>query len=98
MVGVEQAGVSELPPARTWAGPVLVALVRRPGLWATAVRQVVRLAPTGWWRRRPWLPVPDPAYLRFRLVTQYGDGDHPPEPADVVTYLRWCRSYRAALR
>jgi hypothetical protein len=56
------------------------------------------LAAPGWWHRRPWLPLPDPAYLRFRLVTQYGDPEHAPEPADVVAYLHWCRSYRAALR
>lgn len=98
MVGVEQARVSDLPPARKWLGPVAVAVARRPWLWGTAVRQVVVLAPNGWWRRRPWLPVPDDAYLRFRLVTQYGDGGHPPEPEDLVAYLRWCRSYRAATR
>ena len=36
---------------------------------------------------------PDPAYLRFRLETQYGS-DHDPEPDDVVTYLHWCRTFR----
>ena len=56
------------------------------------------LAAPGWWRHRPWLPVPDPGYLEFRLITQYGDAGHPPEPADVVAYLHWCRAYRAALR
>jgi hypothetical protein len=44
------------------------------------------------------LPVPDPDYFRFRMLTQYGDADHAPEPADVVAYLHWCRSYRAVLR
>ena len=89
---------SRLPPLREWAGPVAAAVARRPWLWSTAVRQVIALTPSGWWRRRPWLPVPDPAYMHFRLVTQYGDGDHPPEPDDVVTYLRWCRSFRATTR
>ena len=74
------------------------AIARRPTLWPTAIRQVFVLASPGWWRRRPFLPLPDPGYLRFRLITQYGDGDHRMEPADVVTYLRWCRSYRHALR
>jgi hypothetical protein len=72
--------------------------VRRPGLWTTAVRQVVVLAAPGWWHRRPFLPLPDRDYLRFRMITQYGDPDHAPETADVVTYLHWCRSYRASLR
>ncbi|HRW36621.1 MAG TPA: hypothetical protein P5254_02905 [Aquihabitans sp.] len=78
---------------RPWLG-VVAAVARHPELWATAGRQVVRMAPSGWWRRSPHLPLPDPAYLRFRLETQYGD-DHDPEPADVVAYLRWCRSVRA---
>ncbi len=53
-----------------------------------------RLAPTGWWRRWPPLPRPDPAYLRFRLQTAYGDPGRDPDPGDVVTYLRWCRRRR----
>ena len=80
---------------RSWWGGAGRALLVRPGLWATAVRQVFVLAVPGWWRRWPPLPVPDPAYLRFRLVTAYGDPDRDPEPADVVTYLRWCRQWRA---
>ena len=32
-------------------------------------------------------------YLRFRLVTQYGDDEHAPEPDDVLNYLRWCRHW-----
>lgn len=67
------------------------AVARRPSLWGTAVRQAHRSAPSGWWRRAPFLPVPDRAYLRFRLVTQYGSYDHPPAPVDVVNYLSWCK-------
>jgi hypothetical protein len=25
------------------------------------------------------------------METAYGDPEHDPEPADVVTYLRWCK-------
>lgn len=67
------------------------AVARRPSLWPTAIRQMRRLAPPGWWRRRPFLPVPSGEYLAFRLQTQYGDADHPWEPDDVVGYLEWCR-------
>jgi hypothetical protein len=70
----------------------------RPRLWATGVTQVFALAERGWWRHRPFLPVPDREYLRFRLQTQYGDPDREPEPSDLVSYLEWCRSYRASLR
>ena len=72
---------------------VAAAVARRPELWATAVVQVTRLAPNGWWRRPPFLPVPDRAWMRFRLRTAYGDPDHLPEPADVVGWLEWCRSW-----
>lgn len=74
------------------AGPIVAAVARRPSLWPTALRQWRRLVPGGWWRRRPFLPVPPGEYLRFRLLTQYGDNEHVVEPADVVNYLLWCRS------
>ncbi len=57
-----------------------MAVVARPRLWWAALRQVRRLG----------LP-PDRSYLAFRLVTQYGDPGHAPEPADVVSYLAWCQ-------
>jgi hypothetical protein len=89
------------PPAarrlRIWL-VLAVALARRPALWATSVRQTRALAAPRWWTHRPWLPVPDPAYQRFRATTQYGDADHPPERGDVVAYLSWCRAWRRALR
>ncbi len=74
------------------------AVVRRPGLWVTAVRQMFRLAPNGWWRRAPFLPLPDQRYLGFRLETQYGNAMHTADVSDVVTYLAWCRSYQRDLR
>jgi hypothetical protein len=74
--------------------PLVVAVARRPRLWPTALRQVRRTAPPGWWRRPPFLPLPSGAYMRFRLVTQYGAADHQPEVADVLNYLTWCREIR----
>lgn len=78
----------------TWWLAVRVVAVH-PGLWPTAVVQALRLAPSGWWRRRPFLPLPAPAYLRFRLETMYG-GDSPKrfEPQDLIAYLRWCKAWR----
>lgn len=74
-----------------WLAIVAVAL--RPPLWATAVRQLIRLAAPGWWRRRPFLPLPDRAYVRFRMSVAYGDPTAAPPPADVVAYLHWCRAW-----
>ena len=75
---------------------ILVAVLRRPVLWPVALRQWRRTLPDGWWRRRPFLPLPSPAYVRFRLLTQYGgDAGSPtqgrPTGDDVVHYLAWCR-------
>lgn len=57
-----------------------------------------RMAAPGWYRRAPLLPVPGGDYLRFRLITQYGDADHRPEAADVVNYLAWCRQWNSENR
>lgn len=77
---------------RCWLLAATLAVLRHPSLWMTGLRQALVLARPGWWRHAPFLPLPDPAYLRFRLETAYGGhGDRPPEPGDVVTYLRWCR-------
>lgn len=80
---------------RAWGFGAFAAVLVRPRLWWTAIRQLFELSRPGWWRRAPFLPVPDREYLRFRLLTQYGDPDRVPEPRDVVDYLEWCRSYRA---
>lgn len=82
-------------------GEVVAAVLVRPWLWATALVQVFRLAAPGWWRRRPFLPLPDPDYLAFRLQTMYGGPGLSAETAeagDVIAYLKWCRSYRRLLR
>lgn len=70
-----------------------VTVAARPGLWVTALRQYRRMVPRHWWRVRPFLPVPDRDYLRFRMQTAYGDAEAMPEGADLVTYLRWCRRW-----
>jgi hypothetical protein len=77
-----------------WALGTLRAILPHPSLWATGLRQVRRLARPGWWRRRPFLPVPPPDYLHFRMETAYGGaGDQRPPAEDLVTYLRWCRDF-----
>jgi hypothetical protein len=72
-----------------------LAVLRHPSLWPVALREVRRLAAPRWWRRPPFLPLPPPAYLRFRLQTMYGGDGSRFDPADLVTWLRWCRSLPA---
>jgi hypothetical protein len=73
-----------------WVRTIL-AVVIRPQLWLVAMRQAARVARPRWWRHLPFLPLPDKGYLRFRLETAYGDRVAP-RPADLVSYLEWCRS------
>ena len=68
-----------------------LAVLARPHLWFTAVRQAARAVPSRWWARRPFLPLPDRAYVRFRLETAYG-ASAMPQVTDVVRYLEWCRA------
>ncbi|HLI15074.1 MAG TPA: hypothetical protein VKV23_03355 [Acidimicrobiales bacterium] len=77
--------------------PAVLAVVARPDLWPTALRLVASLAPDGWWRRAPFLPVPDRRWLAFRLTTAYGAPDATPRPADVVEHLAWLREERRLL-
>lgn len=82
------------PARRSGLLAVAVALARRPDLWVVAVAQAFRLAPRGWWRRWPPLPMPDDDYLRFRLVTAYGDPERPIEAEDLIAYLEWRKAWR----
>ncbi len=81
-----------------WMLGTAVAVLRHPELWREGIRAGVRLAAPGWWRRAPFLPLPAPAYVKFRAVTNHGgDGSAPPTPDEVLAYLKWCRSMRGVL-
>jgi len=44
-----------------------------------------------WWRRAPFLPLPDRTYLRWRMYTAYGDEAAVPPLRDVIGFARWRR-------
>jgi hypothetical protein len=44
-----------------------------------------------WWVQAPWLPLPDGAYLRWRMYTAYGDEAAVPPAEDVIRFARWRR-------
>jgi hypothetical protein len=92
MSGSETSGFAG---ARAVVAGQVGTVARHPELWSTALRQLVRLAPAGWWRRPPFLPVPAPDYTSFRMLTQYGDAAHRPEAGDVLNYLRWCKAWNS---
>jgi hypothetical protein len=72
------------------------ALVSRPRLWPAALRQARALVPAAWWRRRPFLPVPDRDWLRFRMTTAYGDPSAPVDVDDLLVWLAWTDTTRPA--
>ncbi len=45
----------------------------------------------GWYREPPFLPLPPPEYVRWRMLTAYGDEKAVPPADDVVRLARWRR-------
>jgi len=63
--------------------------IRRPRLLVDLIRIAWRFRSNSWYRRFPFLPIPDPAYLRWRMYTAYGDYNALPPVTDVERYARW---------
>jgi hypothetical protein len=68
------------------------ALIVRPDLWPAAAAAAWSLAPRGWWRRRPFLPLPDRRWIEFRLATAYG-AQGQLRADDLVAWLDWRRRF-----
>jgi len=81
---------------RAMPGIVVRAVLARPWLAPAALAEAHRLARPGWWRRRPFLPLPAPDLWRFRMETAYGGaGDDAPSPAEVRAFVHWCAAMRS---
>jgi len=70
-----------------------LAVLKRPRLWPAAAGAIFAFAPDRWWRRTPFLPVPDGELIRWRTATAYGSGEADLVTADVVAYLAWRRRF-----
>ena len=55
-----------------------------PALAVDLVSVAWRFRARAWYRHSPFLPLPDPTYLRWRMYTAYGDFDAVPSPDEVV--------------
>jgi len=64
-------------------------LIRRPTLVAVVVRAAWRLRATNWWRRAPYLPLPDERYWSFRMMTATGSTEGRVSAREVVDAALW---------
>ena len=77
-----------------WTSLVLGLAARasvRPRLAVDLVRTAWAFRRRGWYRQSPFLPLPDPTYLRWRMYTAYADEGAVPSAEDVVRFARWRR-------
>jgi hypothetical protein len=78
----------------SWTGLTLT-LAGRAAVNPRVARDLVSLAWSvrrrNWYREPPFLPLPPPEYLRWRMLTAYGDEDAVPPADDVVRLARWRR-------
>lgn len=76
--------------ALAWLRP----LATRPRLWPAALRLTFAAAPRSWWRRPPFLPLPDGDYVAFRQLTHTGAADGTTSAEELLAYLEWCGQMR----
>jgi hypothetical protein len=62
-----------------------------PRLALDLVRTAWAFRRRDWWRQPPFLPLPDRAYLRWRMYTAYADENAVPPVEDVIRFARWRR-------
>ena len=77
---------------RSWLGLSLELAaqgVRSPSTAAALLGVAWRFRRRGWFRQFPFVPVPDRDYVKWRMLTAYGDSNAIPPAADVVRYARW---------
>jgi hypothetical protein len=65
--------------------------VLRPRLALDLLKTAWAFRRRRWWASPPYLPLPDRAYLRWRMYTAYGNEDAVPPVEDVVRFARWRR-------
>ena len=78
----------------TWPSLSLTLAARallRPRLASDLLAAAWAFRRRGWWAIPPFLPLPDRAYLRWRMYTAYGDEGAVPSVRDVERFVRWRR-------
>lgn len=63
----------------------------RPRLAIDLLRLAWSFRARDWRHRFPFLPLPPKAYVRWRMLTAYGDENAIPPLDDVIRFARWRR-------
>jgi hypothetical protein len=63
--------------------------LRNPAVGVSLIRVGWRFRRRSWYKRAPFLPLPDTTYVRWRMHTAYGRDDAVPPANDVIRYARW---------
>jgi hypothetical protein len=71
--------------------------LRRPGLIPSMLGAAWAFRARGWYRRFPFLPLPDPVYMRWRRETAYGDSDAVPDDDEMARFLLWASRMRSLM-
>ncbi|HTT67264.1 MAG TPA: hypothetical protein VMF70_04490 [Gemmatimonadales bacterium] len=83
---------------RTWR-TLSLALIGRAVVNPRVARDLAALAWSmrrrRWYREPPFLPLPPPEYVRWRMLTAYGDERAIPPVEDVLRVARWRRELLA---
>ncbi len=74
---------------KKWFLKLLFALLFKPSLWGTSIRQIFLLAKNRWVLTFPFLPSPGEDFLEFRILTYQGQTEKLPEVKVVVAWLAW---------
>lgn len=68
-----------------------VRAIVNPRLAIDLIRTAWAFRQREWWRKPPFLPLPDRTYLGWRMYTAYADENAVPPIEDVIRFARWRR-------
>lgn len=63
--------------------------LRRPRLGLALLGAAWRFRARDWYRRAPFLPLPPPRYVAWRMHTAFGDEEATPDARLLARYLAW---------
>ncbi len=71
-------------------------VLAHPGHGLVLARAGWRLRRDHWWRLSPYLPIPDPRYWHFRLITVLGDEGRSLSAREAVAAAKWALAQKSA--